>query len=189
MRDIAISNLEVFQVAPIDSDDCPLAARIRWGLFWVCHADCESRRSGLEPLLGTFASVCRNQSRLIQFGQALIEASDACVVEVSRLMEPHGYGTGMVLQRHPRRVFCRVGKGVGRGEQSDSRSADDYGRRRRPSAESSGWIMPLPLSDVGRSERKHVAITFPAEGPRGSDGSAAQARSGGRKHLVSGGFR
>ena len=144
-----------------DSGDCFIVARGRWGLFCFCHADCESRRAGLEPLLGTCDSVRRNQSRLIQLRQGFVEASDACVVEVSRLMEPHDDGTGMVLPRYSRRVFCRIGRGVGEGEQSDGRSADDDGRSRGPTAEP----MPLRLSDVGRGERKHLVISFPSEGP------------------------
>src|ERR1700730_6680942 len=77
-------------------------------------------------------------------------------------MEPHGDGTGIMLLRNTRRAFCRVRKGVGGGEQSDSRRADDHGRRRRPTFASTCCIMPVRLSDVGRGERKHVVISFPA---------------------------
>jgi hypothetical protein len=84
----------------------------------------------------------------------------------------------MLLLRHSRRVFCGVGKGVGSGEQSDSRSADDFDRSSRPTAEPSGSIMPPDLgvgdlsvvgdlSGVGRGQRKHVVISFPVEGQRG----------------------
>ena len=82
-------------------------------------------------------------------------------------MESHGDGTGIMLLSNTRRAFCRVRKGVGGGEQSDSRRADDYGRRRRLTLVSSACIMPVRLSDVGRAERKHVVISFPAVGPRG----------------------
>jgi hypothetical protein len=58
-----------------------MAAGIRWGMFCFYHAHCESRCTGLEPLLGTRTSLCRRQSCLIQFGQTLFEASDACIVE------------------------------------------------------------------------------------------------------------
>ena len=125
-----------------------LTAGVRWGLFCVDYADCESRGTGLEPLLGTYAPVCRIQSRLIQLRQGLTEATDACVVEVSRLMEAHAYGTGTVLQRRPRRVVSRVGKGAGRGEQNDNRRADDLGS----------------LGDVERGGMKHVVVSFLSDG-------------------------
>ena len=52
--------------------------------------------------------------------------------------------------------------GVGEGEQSDSRSAGDDGRSRRPTTESG--TMPEGLGDVGRGERTQVAISFTADG-------------------------
>jgi len=48
-------------------------------------------------------------------------------------MEPHDDGTGMVLLRNSRRAICRMGKVVGAGEQSDSRSAEGYDRTRSSS--------------------------------------------------------
>ena len=69
--------------------------------------------------------------------------------------------TGMVLQRHSRRVFCRVDKGTGRGEQSDSRSTDDSGRSR---GQATGPTKHLRPADVGRGETKHVVISFLADG-------------------------
>ena len=76
-------------------------------------------------------------------------------------MESHHDGTGMVLQRHWRRVFCRAGKGTGRGEQSDSRSANDFGRSRGPAA---GPTKHLRLADFGLGETKHLMISFLADG-------------------------
>jgi hypothetical protein len=72
----------------------------------------------------------------------------------------------MLLLRRSRRVFCRIGRGVGEGEQSDSCGADDYSRSRGPTTESSGWTMPEGLGDVGRGERKHVTISVPSVGRR-----------------------
>ena len=136
-----------------DSGDCLIVARDRWGLFCFCHADCESRRAGLEPLLGICDSVRRNQSRLIQLRQGFVEASDACVVEVSRLMEPHDDGASVVLPRCTR-------KRIGRSEQRDGGNSDDFDRTRRPPAEPTGWLKLLHWSRIGRAERKHLMISF-----------------------------
>src|SRR4029077_2756007 len=70
------------------------------GLFCVDQAHCETRRPRLEPFLAAGPSVGRNQSRLIQLRQSLVEASDTRVVEVSRLPESHHDSTGMLLLRH-----------------------------------------------------------------------------------------
>jgi hypothetical protein len=40
-------------------------------------------------------------------------------------IRPKEDGAGVLLQHGSRRVFWRVGKGVGAGEQGDGRSADD----------------------------------------------------------------
>jgi hypothetical protein len=74
-------------------------------------------------------------------------------------MEPHAYGTGMVLQRRPRRVVGRVGKGAGRGEQDDSRRADDLGS----------------LGDIERGGMKHIVVSFLS----GGQGLARIVLSGG----------
>ena len=75
--------------------------------------------------------------RIIQFGQASIETSDAGVIAAPRWIEPPDYGTGMLFLRRSRRVFCRIGKVVARGEQRNSGRAEDSDRMRRP-AEASG---------------------------------------------------
>lgn len=46
-------------------------------------------------------------------------------MQVSRWIEPQDDSTCMVLLCHPRRVFCRIGRGVGEGVQSESRSTGD----------------------------------------------------------------
>src|SRR6266446_2246055 len=136
-----------------------MVARTRRGLFCIYHADRKGGRTGLEPLLGTCTSLCRNQSGLIQLRQSLMEASDACVVEVSRLMEPHDDGTGMVHPLHSTRVLCRTGKDVGRCKQSDSRSAEDFDR-----GPATGSIVPVCLDNVGRGGTKHILVSFLADG-------------------------
>ena len=104
MRDIAVSNSQECVsdvVASIGSDDCLIMADIWWGLFCVYHTDCESRCTGLDPAMGT-GSVALRQSRLVQFEQGLIEASDARVIEVSRLTETHDGGTSVLFLRRSR---------------------------------------------------------------------------------------
>jgi hypothetical protein len=110
--------------------------------------------------LSASASIYRNQFGLIQPRQGLVEASDACVVEVSRLMEPHDDGAGVVLSRCSHWVLCRTRERIGRGEQRDGGSGDDFDRTRQPPAESSGWVKLLRWSPFGRAERKHLIISF-----------------------------
>ena len=76
-----------------DREACVIAADIPRGLLGSYHADCESASTRGEPPLGALASIDWRQSRLIKLGQAFVEASDACVVEVSRFVEPHDDGT------------------------------------------------------------------------------------------------
>ena len=84
-----------FVFASVNKGRRLISASICWGLRCVYDADRKTRHAGLEALLGICASARRDCSRLSQFRQGLIEGPDACVVEVSRLMEPHAYGTGM----------------------------------------------------------------------------------------------
>src|SRR5271165_3069452 len=132
MRDIAISDrrrcIRLGCASFTGQGRLPYSRRQSRGLSCLYYAYCESWRTGLEPLLGTSASTASNQPFLIPFGQASIEAHDAGVIAVSRWIEPQDDGTGMVLLRHSRRVFCRIGRGLGEGEQGDSRSPDGYGR-------------------------------------------------------------
>jgi hypothetical protein len=94
---------ELYQVelgfASVGSGDCRIATCIHWGSFYIYNADCESRRTRPEPLLIASGSIRRHQFALIQLRQGLIEASDAGVVKISRLMEPHDDCTGVVLTR------------------------------------------------------------------------------------------
>ena len=124
------------------------------------NADREGRRTGLDPLLSACRSIRRNQFGLIQPRQSLFEATDARVVEISRLMESHDDGTGVVLPRRSRWVLSRSRKRIGRGEQRDGGNGDDFDRTRRPPVESSGWIKLLRWSGFGRAERKHLMISF-----------------------------
>jgi hypothetical protein len=164
MRDIVISSLRVYRVRlgllQRDSGDCRIVAGIRWGSFCIYNADCESRRTRLEPLLSASGSIRRKQFGLIQLRQGLIEASDACVVEVSRLMEPHDDRTGVVLPRCSRWVLCRTRKRIGGGEHRDGGNGDDFDRTRRPPAESTGRIKPLYWSPIEQAGRKHPMISF-----------------------------
>jgi hypothetical protein len=97
---------------------------------------------------------------LIQLRQGLFKAPDACVVEISRLMESHDDGTGVVLPRRSRWVLSRSRKRIGRGEQRDGGSGNDFDQMRRPPAEPSGWIKLLRWSRIERVERKHLMISF-----------------------------
>jgi hypothetical protein len=54
-----------------------------------------------------------------------METSDAGVIAAPRWIEPPDYGTGMLFLRRSRRVFCRIGKVVARGEQRNSGRAED----------------------------------------------------------------
>src|SRR5204863_1402787 len=103
-------------------------------LFCFYDADCESWRTGLEVLPGTCVAVRRDEARIIPFGQASIETSDAGVIAAPRWIEAQDDGTGMLLLCRSHRVLCRFGKVVARGEQRDSGSADDFDRMRRATA-------------------------------------------------------
>jgi hypothetical protein len=142
-----------------DSGGCPIAAGIRLGSLCIYNADCERRRTRLESLSSASGSIRRNQFGLIQLRQGLLEASDAGVVEISRLMEPHDDGAGMVLPCHSRWVLC-PGKHIGRGEQRDGSNGDYFDRTRRPPAQWTGWIKRLRWSRIGRARRKYLMISF-----------------------------
>ena len=153
MRDIAVSNSQECVsdvVASIGSDDCLIMADIWWGLFCVYHTDCESRCTGLDPAMGTRGSVALRQSRLVQFEQGLNEASDARVIEVSRLMEAHDDRAGRVLRGQSRRVYYRTGKGVSGRKQNKGRGTNEFRRARNPPIVSAGWTMPWRVGDLGR---------------------------------------
>jgi hypothetical protein len=60
---------------------------------------------GFEALLLTFASVRRNQSRLVQLLKTILETADANVVAPVQWIEPHNSGTRMVHPRHIRRIL------------------------------------------------------------------------------------
>ena len=107
-------------------------------MFCFYDADCESWRTGLEVLPGTCVAVRRDEARIIPFGQASIETSDAGVIAAVQWIEPPDYGTGMLFLRRSHRVFCRIGKVIARGKQRNSYRADDFGRMRHPTAEASG---------------------------------------------------
>src|SRR5271167_2684786 len=94
----------------MDRDGARIMAGICRGTLCVHDAECETRRTGLETRSDTPASGCRNKLRLIQLRESLVEAPDACVVEVSRPVEPHHDGTGVLLLRHPRRILRGIGK-------------------------------------------------------------------------------
>lgn len=86
-------------------------------------------------------------------------------MQVSRWIEPQDDSTCMVPLCHPRRVFCRIGRGVGEGVQSESRSTGDDRRSPGPTTESG--TTPEGLGDVGRGERNHVTISFAGVHRRG----------------------
>ena len=65
---------------------------------------------GFEALPLTFASVRRNQSRLVQLLKTILETADANVVAPVQWIEPHNRGTRMVHPRHIRRIL-RPGSG------------------------------------------------------------------------------
>jgi hypothetical protein len=97
---------------------------------------------------------------LVQLGQALIEAPDAGVIEVSRLMEPHYDGTGMVLLHHSRRMFCCTDRAISAGEQRNNRSANDHWGSRSPTGESTQGVPRSRMADIGLDDLRHLATSF-----------------------------
>jgi hypothetical protein len=73
-------------------------------------------------------------------------------------MEPHDDGTSVLLLRHSLRIFCRIDKVADADEQSESCTADRYGRSR---GASTGWAISLRRGDVGRAKAKHVLVSLP----------------------------
>ena len=71
-------------------------------------------------------------------------------------------GTGMTLLRYSRGAFRRIGKGLGRSEQSDNRrSAGEFGLPRCPTPDASESIPFLLLGDDRGGLWKHVMSSFP----------------------------
>src|SRR6516165_6590563 len=98
--------------------------------------------------------------RLVQLGQALVEAPDAGVIEVSMWLEPHYDGTGMVLLHHSRRMFCCTGRAVSAGEQRNNRRANNHWSGRSPTGESTQGITRSRMAGIGLDEQRHLATSF-----------------------------
>ena len=98
--------------------------------------------------------------RLVQLGQALVEAPDAGVIEVSNWIEAHHDGTGTVLLHHSRRRLCCTGRAVSAGEQRNNRSANDHWSGRSPTGESTQGITRSRMADIGLYELRHLATSF-----------------------------
>src|SRR5271169_2510619 len=78
MRDIAISDrrrcIRLGCASFTGQGRLPYSRRQSRGLSCLYYAYCESWRTGLEPFLGTCASIASNQPFLIPFGQASSKA-------------------------------------------------------------------------------------------------------------------
>ena len=98
--------------------------------------------------------------RLVQLGQALVEAPDAGVIEVSNWIEAHYDGTGTVLLHRSRRMLCCTGRAISAGEQRNNRSADDHWSGRSPTGEVTQGITPSRMADIGLEELRHLATSF-----------------------------
>ena len=129
-------------------------------LFFGYCADRKSPGARGEPAFCTRIAVTLCQSHLVSSGQALVEAPDAGVVEISRLMEPHYDGTGMVLLHHSRRIFCCTDGAMSGGEQRNNRCANDHWSGLGPSAELIQRITPSRVRDIGLDEIRHLATPF-----------------------------
>jgi len=73
-------------LASANRDACVITADVPHGLLGSYHANRESARTRHE--LGASASIGFRQSRLIQLGQAFVEASDAICRRGSRFVDP-----------------------------------------------------------------------------------------------------
>ena len=98
--------------------------------------------------------------RLVQLGQALVEAPDAGVIEVSNWIEAHYDGTGTVLLHRSRRMLCCTGRAISAGEKRNNRSADDHWSGRSPTGEVTQGITPSRMADIGLEELRHLATSF-----------------------------
>jgi hypothetical protein len=129
-------------------------------LFFGYCADRKSPCARREPAFCTRISVTLCQSHFVRFGQALVEAPDAGIVEISRLMEPHYDGTGMVLLHHSRRIFCCTDRAMSGDEQRNNRCANDHWSDLGLSAEPIQRITPSRVRDIRLDEMRHLATPF-----------------------------
>ena len=123
----------------------------------ISDADCESWCTGLKAVPRTCTTVRRNEPRIIPFGQASLETSDAGITAALRWIESQDDGAGMLFLRRSRWVFRCIGKGVARGQQRDNGRIDDFGGMRRPTGGWDGGIAQLRWGNLFARQTKRFA--------------------------------